>query len=1028
VTTRAPSTVRARPGALRAVSRRHDPAERQAERAAEVVARGGSVAGWAFARVPASAGSPVQRQEVAKEKTDEEKKQEALSKVAEAAVETPQAKALKDKVLADPLVKSVKDAVTSPAGLATTGVLAAGGVAALGAAKKPLPFQPPAIPLDKITPGLSAQVKLEGPVNAPSFVGLTISYKEQGPKSKKTPESDKVAADIARLKAEQELFKPESQKKAEKQQEDELVQAWIRSQSGLPGLQIPLKGSLPRARPEDAQKKEDEGKAPVQPAPASPSAAMPASAQVDDALATPGRALDARTRRAMSARFGYDFSGVRVHDDARAAATAASIDAAAFTVGEHLVFAPGRYDPSSRDGRRLLAHELSHVVQHAGGRAAGGTARPSGRPLDPRERAYFEPRLGADLGRVRIHADSAAADSAAGLGARAYTSGSDVVFGRGEYRPETPRGRWLLAHELAHAAQPEQPGGADGRSAVEHDATDAATTAVRGGRARVRARRRTGAVHLFGEPDHVPSLTFVSTHESSHPGFLAQAVHYHRIWGLSPQRFDSMQQLLATLARDTGAIPRLRIVSHADFDNLFTPLFDGGTAGITEEDLNAFAESDVVGLRRRLGPPLIRDTALRSRIVDGVRGANPAALRPFGLEQPGSTPSAPVEELIEASVDLLAVRTATGGLPADQRATLDAGLSAELDGLRTQLQAAPPTGAGVTEAQAQALQNAITGVTGVTFTLPALPAARVAGIRHATAALAHGFRTNLEAVRARLPATSWIDIRGCRVGQRPAYLAAVARFFGTARAKPHVSGPDLFQSYPRLGFRTVLDRNIARQARDSDVSAALDHWSSVTGVHARFMWWLSFLGSVLREEAARESAPAASPLMPPSLAGGLRLRVDPLTIGLSDPSLVPLPPLPEPTLTLPRRPSPGLGAGTLRNPLVDVARREIPRLTAPDGELRYYLDSGLPLPVQQAANVQNVFLLLKAGLERDAMDAWLGSQWEPAAPGLAALRAGRWQSDEAREVEAVSDLDERRRTRAMFVSPDPRYAEHIKTT
>jgi hypothetical protein len=143
---------------------------------------------------------------------------------------------------------------------------------------------------------------------------------------------------------------------------------------------------------------------------------------------------------------------------------------------------------------------------------------------------------------------------------------------------------------------------------------------------------------------------------------------------------------------------------------------------------------------------------------------------------------------------------------------------------------------------------------------------------------------------------------------------------------------------------------------------------------------------------------------------------------------VPLPPLPEPTLTLPRRPSPGLGAGTLRNPLVDVARREIPRLTAPDGELRYYLDSGLPLPVQQAANVQNVFLLLKAGLERDAMDAWLGSQWEPAAPGLAALRAGRWQSDEAREVEAVSDLDERRRTRAMFVSPDPRYAEHIKTT
>ena len=75
----------------------------------------------------------MQRQEVAKEKSDDEKKKEALTKAGEAALETPQGKAVKEKVLADPLVKTVKDAVTSTPGLIATGAVAAGGVAALGA-------------------------------------------------------------------------------------------------------------------------------------------------------------------------------------------------------------------------------------------------------------------------------------------------------------------------------------------------------------------------------------------------------------------------------------------------------------------------------------------------------------------------------------------------------------------------------------------------------------------------------------------------------------------------------------------------------------------------------------------------------------------------------------------------------------------------------------------------------------------------------------------------------------------------------
>ncbi len=81
------------------------------------------------------------------------------------------------------------------------------------------------------------------------------------------------------------------------------------------------------------------------------------------------------------------------------------------------------------------------------------SSRGSGTPLDQPTRSFFEPRLGADLSRVRIHADSPAADSARQLGAQAFTRGADVYFGAGRYQPHTPAGRYLLAHELTHTIQ-----------------------------------------------------------------------------------------------------------------------------------------------------------------------------------------------------------------------------------------------------------------------------------------------------------------------------------------------------------------------------------------------------------------------------------------------------------------------------------------------------------------------------------------------------------------------------------------------
>ncbi|HKP73337.1 MAG TPA: DUF4157 domain-containing protein, partial [Pyrinomonadaceae bacterium] len=89
-----------------------------------------------------------------------------------------------------------------------------------------------------------------------------------------------------------------------------------------------------------------------------------------------GQPLDAPTRAFMESGFGHDFSSVRVHADARAAESAHALDAHAYTVGRDVVFGAGKYAPATPEGRRLLAHELAHVVQQGGG--GSGMSAPVG--------------------------------------------------------------------------------------------------------------------------------------------------------------------------------------------------------------------------------------------------------------------------------------------------------------------------------------------------------------------------------------------------------------------------------------------------------------------------------------------------------------------------------------------------------------------------------------------------------------------------------------------------------------------------
>lgn len=120
--------------------------------------------------------------------------------------------------------------------------------------------------------------------------------------------------------------------------------------------------------------------------------------------------------------------------------------------------------PGRKSALRILhagADGVHLQAKSSGGLQARGIAPASvhsvlgqpGQALEPAARAFLEPSFGRSLGEVRIHDGRDASASAADVGAKAYTVGRNVVFGAGEYRPGTPEGRWLLAHEVTHVLQ-----------------------------------------------------------------------------------------------------------------------------------------------------------------------------------------------------------------------------------------------------------------------------------------------------------------------------------------------------------------------------------------------------------------------------------------------------------------------------------------------------------------------------------------------------------------------------------------------
>lgn len=135
----------------------------------------------------------------------------------------------------------------------------------------------------------------------------------------------------------------------------------------LAGSRVPpLSPVATRPQLKCADCEEEEGAVRMkQAAPAAATVPGEAPAIVQDVLRSPGQPLDAQTRAYFEPRFGADFSGVRIHTDWQAALSATRMNANAYTIGQDIVFGADRFAPTTVNGRRLVAHELAHVVQSA---------------------------------------------------------------------------------------------------------------------------------------------------------------------------------------------------------------------------------------------------------------------------------------------------------------------------------------------------------------------------------------------------------------------------------------------------------------------------------------------------------------------------------------------------------------------------------------------------------------------------------------------------------------------------------------
>jgi hypothetical protein len=373
--------------------------------------------------ITATSALAIQRQEAEKGGDDAPKGKEAAKRVGEAFLKTP----LGEKIKQEAAAKGKEFIATLP-GKVISGAAAAGAVSALIATNSELPIEIPEIPLDFVYPNLKMQITYEGPVRQPTKAMISFSGNlpdlipsQPARTAQKLTAQERYQAETQKIAEDQRRFregmKTPAQRKAEQDETWETMRRLNQARSdplglglttpgvggtlsfgqggpgglvGLPGpeknkLQFGSSGklanpgkstdeSLEITKPSAAvdkkaglRKREEEKVQRKARSRQNGSVHSLAASQVDQALASSGQPMEPGVLQVMERWLGYDLSAVRIHNGPQADQSARQVDALAYTVGNHIVFASGQYQPHNQAGRILLAHELVHTIQQGAG-------------------------------------------------------------------------------------------------------------------------------------------------------------------------------------------------------------------------------------------------------------------------------------------------------------------------------------------------------------------------------------------------------------------------------------------------------------------------------------------------------------------------------------------------------------------------------------------------------------------------------------------------------------------------------------
>jgi len=492
--------------------------------------------------------------------------------------------------------------------------------------------------------------------------------------------------------------------------------------------------------------------------------------------------------------------------------------------------------------------------------------RGDGQPLSESNRAFFESRFDADFSGVKVHTGANANHLAKSINAKAFTVGRDVVFGSGQYSPESSSGKQLLAHELTHHLQ--QMGRTEikpqffnhpATSSLEPGSSKMASSSLRQHPQNIPHRVSETGRECVQKLEHG---TYISNQGSQE--YLRGAEQFYRSWNYpNVRRVNNVRDILTDLNRRVrGEIDTFRIVSHAEHGGLLLGLLPDFFPNIFDVPVTRFSTSEPFRYHWMYNNLAHSTEFLRFMQLLRENDTTLGFLQTLGAQQGIPSEDSPIGIILRAVLDSYYLRNVrlspSGGVPdiPNRRALTEYNNLRLTTYRRVFINAVPSdrrteTGSALQQLIAEVPQVIRTG--NMSFTVTQSDAQTMGqaysemvgrrqrlrrDVRRAISEGADGpFVRLLNSIKGKITPNTHVKIRGCTVGSNVNFLDGVRSFFrrparpavqaqgnrpaqpAVSEAMPVVSAPDIFQYFFSLhstayDLRPDFEQQLAQQLQE----------------------------------------------------------------------------------------------------------------------------------------------------------------------------------------------------------------------